>query len=181
LEFYRTGRELLLEAGYQQISMRLFRKGAALEGPVYCCQEDGMIGIGAGARSYASALHYSTEWAVSFASVKEIIRNYIATPQSRFRFAEHGIELSLAEQRRRYVVKSVLRREGLDLTAYRARFRSHAIEDFPELLELIEAGCLEDADGCLLATPLGFELSDAIGPWLYSNVVVERMNSYALT
>jgi oxygen-independent coproporphyrinogen-3 oxidase len=181
LELYRAGRELLLEAGYQQISMRLFRKGAALEGPVYCCQEDGMIGIGAGARSYASGLHYSTEWAVSFAGVKEIVRNYIGTPQARFGFAEHGIELSPAEQQRRYVVKSILRREGLDVDAYRARFGSHAKDDFPELLELIEAGCLEERDGCLLPTPLGFELSDAIGPWLYSNTIVERMNSFALT
>ena len=140
-----------------------------------------MIGIGAGARSYASGLHYSTEWAVSFAGVKEIVRNYIGTPQSRFGFAEHGIELSPAEQQRRYVVKSILRREGLDVDAYRARFGSHAKDDFPELLELIEAGWLEERDGCLLPTPLGFELSDAIGPWLYSNAIVERMNSFALT
>src|SRR5213078_2171646 len=113
LDLYRASRELLLNVGYQQISMRLFRKGAAMEGPVYCCQEDGMIGVGAGARSYASALHYSTEWAVSFPGVKEIIRNYINTPQTRFAFAEHGIELSFAEQQRRYIVKSILRRDGL--------------------------------------------------------------------
>lgn len=140
-----------------------------------------MIGIGGGARSYASALHYSTEWAVSFAGVKEIIRNYCATPQTRFAFAEHGIQLSLAEQQRRYVVKSILRRDGLDISAYCARFGSNPKEDFPELLELIEAGCLEESDGCLLPTPLGFEWSDAIGPWLYSNAIVERMHSFALT
>jgi oxygen-independent coproporphyrinogen-3 oxidase len=180
-QLYRAGRELLLDAGYRQISMRLFRKGAALEGPVYCCQEDGMIGIGVGARSYASALHYSTEWAVSFAGVKEIIHNYSGAPRSRFAFAEHGIELSLAEQQRRYVVKSILRCDGLDISAYRTRFGSDPNEHFPELSELIKAGCLEESDGCLLPTRLGLELSDAIGPWLYSNAVVERMNSFALT
>ena len=79
------------------------------------------------------------------------------------------------------LVKSILRREGLDIAAYRERFASHPKEDFPELLELTEAGCLEESDGCLLPTPLGFELSDAIGPWLYSNAVIERMNSFALT
>jgi oxygen-independent coproporphyrinogen-3 oxidase len=181
LELYRVGREFLLDAGYQQISMRLFRKGMAAEGPVYCCQEDGMIGIGAGARSYASALHYSTEWAVSFAGVKEIIRNYIETPRQRFAFAEYGIALSLAEQQRRYVVKSILRRDGLDLAAYRSRFGSDPREDFDELRQLVEAGCLVHADGCLLPTPVGFENSDAIGPWLYSTTVVERMNAFALT
>jgi oxygen-independent coproporphyrinogen III oxidase len=181
LELYRTGRELLLQAGYQQISMRLFRKGPALEGPVYCCQEDGMIGVGAGARSYASPLHYSTEWAVSFGGVKQIIQNYIATPQDRFGYAEHGIELSVAEQKRRYVVKSILRRDGLDLHAYRARFASDAEDDFDELRELVDAGCLTKADGCLVPTPFGFEMSDAVGPWLYSAAIVERMNDFALT
>jgi len=181
LEMYRAGRKYLLEAGYRQISMRLFRRGAAVEGPVYCCQEDGMIGIGAGARSYASALHYSTEWAVSFAGVKEIIGNYIATLQRRFGFAEYGIELSVAEQQRRYVVKSILRRDGLDIDAYRARFGPDPRDDFDELRQLIEAGCLIHADGGLLPTPLGFENSDAIGPWFYSTAVAERMNAFALT
>jgi oxygen-independent coproporphyrinogen-3 oxidase len=181
LQLYRVGREFLLEAGYQQISMRLFRKGAALEGPIYCCQEDGMVGIGAGARSYASALHYSTEWAVSFASVKEIIANYTETPRDRFAFAEYGIALSFAEQQRRYVVKSILRRDGLDIAAYRARFGSDPRQDFDEIRELVEAGFLALADGCLLPNSLGFENSDAIGPWLYSTAVVDRMNAFALT
>jgi oxygen-independent coproporphyrinogen III oxidase len=140
-----------------------------------------MIGVGAGARSYASALHYSTEWAVSFGGVKHIIQDYITTPQDRFGCAEHGIELSVAEQKRRYVVKSILRCEGLDLVAYRARFASDAEHDFDELRELVDAGCLAKADGCLLPTPLGFEMSDAIGPWLYSATIVERMNDFALT
>ena len=140
-----------------------------------------MVGIGAGARSYTTALHYSTEWAVSFTGVKEIIHNYIATAQERFGFAEYGIELSPAEQQRRYVVKSILRRDGLDLAAYRARFGSNAVDDFDELEELLNAGCLVEADECLLPTPLGFEMSDAIGPWLYSTAIVERMKDFALT
>jgi oxygen-independent coproporphyrinogen III oxidase len=118
---------------------------------------------------------------VSFASVKEIIRNYIATARERFALAEYGIELSVAEQQRRYVVKSVLRRDGLDVDAYRARFGSDPRDDFEEIRQLIEAGCLVLGDGCLLPTPRGFENSDVIGPWLYSRAVAERMNTFALT
>jgi oxygen-independent coproporphyrinogen-3 oxidase len=42
-----------------QISMRLFRAAHApnQNGPIYCCQEDGMVGLGCCARSYTRALH----------------------------------------------------------------------------------------------------------------------------
>src|SRR5262249_18401222 len=48
---YREGRALLLAEGYTQVSMRMFRARHAPdeEGPVYCCQEDGMVGLGCGA------------------------------------------------------------------------------------------------------------------------------------
>jgi oxygen-independent coproporphyrinogen-3 oxidase len=71
LHCYRVARSLLLERGYEQISMRMFRsKNAAEEtGPVYCCQEDGMVGLGCGARSYTRGLHYSREYAVGAAGV----------------------------------------------------------------------------------------------------------------
>src|ERR1051325_1805158 len=54
LDLFRVGRNFLLHQGYRQISMRLFRKEsyAPPEGPVYCCQEDGMVGLGPGSRSY---------------------------------------------------------------------------------------------------------------------------------
>jgi oxygen-independent coproporphyrinogen III oxidase len=54
LDHYRAGRELLLAEGYRQTSMRMFRAAHCPDegGPVYCCQEDGMVGLGCGARSY---------------------------------------------------------------------------------------------------------------------------------
>ena len=36
----------------------------------YCCQEDGMIGLGPGARSYTRSMHYSTEYAVGQTGVR---------------------------------------------------------------------------------------------------------------
>jgi oxygen-independent coproporphyrinogen-3 oxidase len=69
---YRVARAHLLARGYEQATMRLFRRAGAPagDGPAYCCQRDGMVGLGAGARSYTRALHYSSEWAVSRAGVK---------------------------------------------------------------------------------------------------------------
>src|SRR5262249_41049808 len=59
LACYRAGRRLLLESGYRQISMRMFQsaQATAADGPAYCCQNDGMVGLGCGARSYAGDLH----------------------------------------------------------------------------------------------------------------------------
>src|SRR5262249_2986370 len=75
LACYREGRALLLERGYWQVSMRMFRAGHAPgeEGPAYCCQDDGMVGLGCGARSYTRGLHYSTEYAVRGRGVREIL------------------------------------------------------------------------------------------------------------
>jgi oxygen-independent coproporphyrinogen III oxidase len=54
LACYRAGREFLLSNGYTQVSMRMFRANRVTEAvqPVYCCQADGMLGLGCGARSY---------------------------------------------------------------------------------------------------------------------------------
>jgi oxygen-independent coproporphyrinogen-3 oxidase len=52
LSLLRAGREYLLAQGYRQVSMRMFeRERSGPAGPVYCCQADGMLGLGVGARS----------------------------------------------------------------------------------------------------------------------------------
>ncbi len=179
-ELYRRGRDFLLSRGYTQISMRLFRS-AKHPGECdvhYCCQEDGMVGLGAGARSYTRALHYSTEWAVGRNSVQEILDYYSATKDHSF--ATYGATLDLDDQRRRYVIKSILRASGIDLAAYRAVFESDALEDFPQLNLLIEHGAAMLTPTHLLPTLLGLEWSDVIGPWLYSEHVQEAIAAFEL-
>src|SRR5690606_12117671 len=50
---YAAARERLLAEGYEQVSMRLFRARHApnADAPDYSCQNDGMVGLGCGARS----------------------------------------------------------------------------------------------------------------------------------
>ena len=183
LELYREARSLLKGAGYEQVSMRMFRlpASAAKDGaPVYCCQDDGMVGVGCGARSYTQNLHYCTEYSVEATGVREIIDRFIATPRTNFSFAEYGIRLSDDEQRRRFVIKSVLQTEGLDLKAYRARFGSDPQHDLPQLSELLSAGLAFKEGQRLILSEDGLEMSDAIGPWLYSTNVHDLMNSYQL-
>jgi oxygen-independent coproporphyrinogen-3 oxidase len=182
LACYRAGRELLLAEGYEQVSMRMFRSVRAPkgEGPAYCCQDDGMVGLGCGARSYTGALHYSNEYAVGARGVREIVARYSACPPEEFERADYGFALDGEEQRRRFVVKSLLRADGLDEGAYRERFGGAPAEEVPELRRLTESG-LAAADGSRLRlTDAGLELSDAIGPWLYSTRVRELMRAYEL-
>lgn len=179
---YRAGRTLLLAEGYEQVSMRMFRSTRAPEedGPVYCCQDDGMVGLGCGARSYTSALHYSNEYAVGARGVREIIERYSAAPSEEFERAGYGFVLDDAERRRRFVVKSLLRTEGLDVCAYRERFGGEPAEEMPELRLLVESGLAVADASRLRLTDDGLELSDAVGPWLYTARVRELMRTYEL-
>lgn len=182
LESYRAGRDVLLERGYKQVSMRMFQKSdvPAIDGPAYCCQRDGMLGIGCGARSYTRALHYSSEYAVGRNSVRDIIEDYLHA-DSEFRFARHGIRLSREEQARRFVIVSLLQAEGLSLSGYAAAFYADPGEDFPALRELVEMQFAEESGGYLRLTSAGLERSDAIGPMLYSAKVRERSEAYQWT
>ena len=180
---YEQGRDLLRAAGYRQISLRMFRRAdaAAPAGPVYCCQDDGMIGLGCGARSYTRAVHYATEWAVGARGVREILDRWIQRDDAAFAAADHGFVLDAGEQRRRWLILSLLTDEGLDLAAYRARFGSDAAADFPELAELAPRGLALHTPRAIRLTPDGLDRADALGPWLYSADVRRRMADHELT
>jgi oxygen-independent coproporphyrinogen-3 oxidase len=192
LALYRVGRDHLIAAGYEQTSMRMFRR---LDAPRvessgdYACQTDGMIGLGCGARSYTSSLHYSFDYAVSAHEVRGIIDDYVAT--ERFEHAAVGFRLDADEQRRRHFLQSLLQAEGLDATEYVKRFGTPAREDFAAELDVLDsAGFLadeRDTDGSdanepdsLRLTPEGLAWSDAIGPLLFSDRVRAAMRAYAL-
>lgn len=182
LELYRAGRDFLAERGYTQCSTRLFRSPSApdLEGPVYTCQEDGMIGLGCGARSYTRALHYSDDWAVSAAQVKSILGGWVDRTQVDFQVARYGVELDVAEQKTRYVLKSVLQRGGLDDEAYSRRFDADPRTDWPELGQLVQAGLLQTTEFGWRPTALGLERGDQFGPWLYSGAVRAAMQAFEI-
>ncbi|WXB00293.1 STM4012 family radical SAM protein [Pendulispora brunnea] len=181
LSLYRHGCAFLASAGYERISMRMFRarRAPSLGGPVYCCQTDGMVGLGCGARSYTTRLHYSDEYAVGARGVQEILEAYVARSDASFSSTDYGFVLNDREQRRRFVILSLLA-DGLDARAYTARFGSDAEQDFPELAELVANALAERLMAGHRLTRAGIDLSDAIGPWLASAEVRSRMALYVL-
>lgn len=182
LTCYREGRDFLLSAGYTQVSMRMFRAAhaPAETGPIYCVQDDGMIGLGCGARSYTRTHHYASEYAVGAQGVRAILAEYMAMPPEAFDVAYYGFCLDGEEQRRHYVLKSLLEAGGLNLNSYQLRFDSDVFSDLPELRDLICSELATLTGNVMILTATGIGRSDTVGPWLYSARVKELMRGYQL-
>ncbi|HEY3807130.1 MAG TPA: STM4012 family radical SAM protein [Kofleriaceae bacterium] len=180
VELYEQARAELFARGYRQISLRMFRRGALPAAPVYCCQDDGMIGLGCGARSYTRGVHYSSEWAVGARGVREIIDRWVRRSDDELGVADYGFVLDAGEQRRRWLILSLLSDDGLDLAGYAARFGAPALAHFPELAELAPRGLATTTETSIQLTHDGLARADAIGPWLYSDAVRTRMSEFEL-
>ncbi|MCA9553321.1 MAG: STM4012 family radical SAM protein [Myxococcales bacterium] len=183
LDAYRRGRERLLAAGYEQVSMRMFRRpgGDAQDGLPYRCDQDGMIGLGCGARSYTRRLHYAWPYAVARAAVRSLIEDYSGRTRADFALAHHGIALTDEEILRRYVLLSLLQVRGLERAEAKARFGRDPMALLPELEQLAARGLVLATDDRLALTERGLERSDAIGPWLFSQAVRENMETFTWT
>jgi oxygen-independent coproporphyrinogen-3 oxidase len=133
-----------------------------------------MIGLGCGARSYTSLLHYSFDYAVSASEVRGIIDAYVGT--SDFSRAEVGYRLDSDEGARRFLIQSLLQAAGME--------RGDAFERFGGELEVLEArGFLDPAavaDGWLRLSAEGLAWSDAVGPMFFSEAARAAMRAYEL-
>ncbi|GGX41578.1 STM4012 family radical SAM protein [Streptomyces chryseus] len=183
LRLYRQGRDHLLAHGYEQVSMRMFRRADAPRQAAddYACQTDGMIGLGCGARSYTSALHYSFDYAVDMREIRKIIDDYTATED--FSRAVTGRYVDADEARRRHLLQSLLQAEGMPLAGYATRFGAAPADDFPaELGRFAALGWLDESapKGLLRLSPEGLAHSDALGPELFSPAVRAAMAAYEL-
>lgn len=177
---YEIGRDFLQANGYIQDSMRLFRRptAASYGSNEYSCQEDGMIGLGTNARSYTRNLHYSTEYAVSKQNVAAIINDYVAQTRLDFASAKYGIRLSEDDRKRRHLIKSLLKAEGIDRARYQSLFASDLYLDFPELPTLVEMNLAIEDGVWLRLCGDGLGYSDLIGHWFISAEVKQQMQEY---
>lgn len=177
LNLYRFGRDFLIENDYEQITMRIFRRKDAkeMDAPPYNSPIDGMLGLGVGARSYTKNIHYSSEYAVGRKGVKNIIQAYNETTTEEFTNIKFGAFLSLEEQKRRFIIKSLLEGQNLDFASYNLYFGTNVLEEFPQLKEFYNMNLAEMNLSFLELNKKGLELSDVIGPWLYSNEMNRMM------
>ena len=178
LLLYRIGRDFLGTRGYRQVSMRCFRRA---EAPVISTQykstRDGMIGIGAGARSYTSNLHYSTNYAVSRKATKAIIHAY--SLREDFNTIDYGFRMNLEEKWRRFLIKSLIDGGQLDPLVFSQRFNLN-ISELDVMEKFINKKWLEEKEGYFKLSEKGMEMEDMIGPMLFSNQTKALMQTFEL-
>ncbi|MDT0380634.1 STM4012 family radical SAM protein [Streptomyces sp. DSM 42041] len=184
LRLYRHGRDHLLAHGYQQVSMRMFRRADAPDTGTgdHACQTDGMVGLGCGARSYTSGLHYSFDYAVDMREIRTLVDDYVGRPAADFAYAEYGRRIDEDEARRRHLLQSLLQADGLHLPVYAERFGAPPHDHFPgELAAFAARGWLDDAAPVtrLRLSAEGLAHSDALGPMLFSPAVRAAMAAYS--
>ena len=179
LEAYFAARERLLDAGYEQSSMRMFvRSDAPEQKGRYRCQEDGMIGLGAGARSYTQSLHYSSHYAVGKPQIKQIIQDYNNTPTEQFSQAHYGIEISLEDQKRRHVLLGLLQTDGLSVSKFQQRFNSDLLKELPQLTLLEKHQLATISPEHIRLNEKGIAYSDLIGSWLFTENIRAKMQGW---
>ncbi|MDO7905058.1 STM4012 family radical SAM protein [Paenibacillus sp. JX-17] len=181
LAYYTLARDYLIGRGYVQSSMRRFAKAGTTSMKQlldYSCQEEGMVGLGCGARSYTRHVHYASRYGVSRQATASIIADYVAADD--YSTADYGFVLGPDEQKRRFILKALLHREGLRLADYHQRFGSLPADDYPELNLPLLSGMAYEKDGTMYLSDEGLSCSDAIGDWLISAEVRERMEGFVL-
>ena len=172
----------LTGSGFRQVTMRQFRRDEpeppSQDDLEYRCQRDGLLGLGAGARSYTRSLHYSTPWKMVARNIRAVVDEYGAAWRSGDGLIRHGFALDDDERRRRFVILSLLY-DGLDLARFRAEFDADARGDFARQWDaLVGEGCARFKDDFVYLTPRGVRHADVVGHLFFSGRVRRLMDSF---
>jgi oxygen-independent coproporphyrinogen-3 oxidase len=171
--------ECLARAGFRQLTMRQFRRDAVDDADdEYRCQRDGMVGLGAGARSYTRALHYSTPWRMVARNIRGMVEEYGAKMRANDIGVSYSFALDADERRRRFVIQSLLF-DGLEVPAFRREFAVCPREVYADLWEaLLAEGCVRDDGTHIRLGPRGIRHADIVGQLFFSERVRRLMDEY---
>jgi oxygen-independent coproporphyrinogen-3 oxidase len=174
-EFYDHAVERLRQAGFVQLTMRQFRRDPEATVPSadleYRCQRDGMLGLGAGARSYTTLLHYSTPWRMITRNIRAVVEDYTRRMAEDDTAVRHGFELDLEERQRRFIIQSLLY-DGLDRDGFREQFGIDACEVLPAPWEALEAeDLIAKGPRRVCLTARGVRHADIVGQLFFSERV----------
>jgi len=178
---YDESVDILAECGYRQDSFVRFttlsRDGYQQEAADFSGVP--LLGLGAGARSYAGAMHYGTDFAVGRKSTNAIIAGFIGHDHRPDEALTLGFVLSEEEQKRRFCILT-LSLGRLDPAAYARRFPGSSLAEFAGELDALEAeGCVEStAGGVRNLTRKGFKYSNVIATLFRSDSVAELERTY---
>ncbi len=178
---YKEASGFLRSSGFRQDSMRRFvRKRDRREFSE--CGFGTSLALGCGGRSYLGRLHFCTPYAITQKTCLAQLEEFERTAD--FSVVSHGILLTDEEMRRRYVIRHLLIRPGIELRRYEEHFNASVYNDFPVLKDWMRQGFLQEekqegADKKYLAlTEWGMGFSDYLGPMLISDKVREKMKEW---
>lgn len=186
---YRECSSFLRSVGFRQDSMRRFVRCGEQDSPgrsARCerrafseCGFSTSLALGCGGRSYLGNLHFCTPYAITRQDCLRELQTFTATKD--FTEITHGIFLSEEEQKRRYVIRHLLIRPGVDEVQYRQRFGSGILDDFPLIMRWMKEDYVtRENDGYLTLTDEGMGLSDYLGPQLISENVRRKMDEWEM-
>jgi oxygen-independent coproporphyrinogen-3 oxidase len=169
----------LAAEGYEQHSLVTFARpggGNAHEAGEFTGRPT--LGLGAGARSYAPSVHYTADDYSRPLTNQTVIDRYRAALAGGRLPVASAVDLDPHEQRRRYLILSLLH-DGADAATYEDLFGSALAADFPgEVDALIETGLAEVDGERLILTSRGRARSSLIGWHLGSDSVRAHAGGY---
>eukprot|EP01094_Clydonella_sp_ATCC50884_P008766 TRINITY_DN18313_c0_g1_i1.p1 TRINITY_DN18313_c0_g1~~TRINITY_DN18313_c0_g1_i1.p1 ORF type:complete len:796 (-),score=216.81 TRINITY_DN18313_c0_g1_i1:135-2243(-) len=146
-EWYGRVRALLSELGYEQKTLVLFARGSNGGNRQEEVEFDGVptVGLGAGARSYAPAVQYTSDSYSRPALPPEIVNGYVVDVLDRGMPAiRNWAALDKDEQARRFFILQLLRRSGVDVEQYRSTFEELCEDRFgAQIRALVRMGRAE--------------------------------------
>lgn len=175
-ECYEIGRRLFSEAGYRRDShdrYSLHPVNGFLQGD-FNIRGMSLVGLGAGARSYARGLHFRNTYTTL--NGRKALQTYMQNIAEGRHSVESGVYLDRDEQMRQYCIGHLA---ALDQNELRRLFGQSFEEKFPQLYEeLIQAGLAESEGAWLRLTERGLLFRDLIGRQLFSPRASELEDSY---
>ena len=173
---YQAASSFLRGNGYRQDSMRRFVRQTTARA-FSECGFGTSIGLGCGGRSYLGNLHFVRPYAINRSDCLARLKDYENTAD--FMEITHGIILSEEEIKRRYVIRHLLIRPGLELERYQELFGEDVLDAFSLLRAWIEQGyAVVEENGFLSLTEAGLGVSDYLGPQLISPAVDQAMHEW---
>ncbi len=173
---YQAASSFLRGSEYRQDSMRRFVRQEGTR-TFSECGFGTTIGLGCGGRSYLGNLHFCSPYAITRKDCLARLRDYENTTD--FMEITHGMILSEEELKRRYVIRHLLIRPGLERNRYQEVFGEDVLEAFSILRVWIAQGYAAlEPNGYLTLTEAGLGVSDYLGPQLISPAVAKAMHEW---
>lgn len=179
--WYDLAIEHLGAAGYRQHTLVTYaRNGGGCGHEASEFRGVPTLGLGAGARSYASDLHYTNDDYLDVRAPQSTINAYIEELLVHSRVLVRSAAMVGDDERARRGFILALLFEGVDRDGYGRRFGEDLEERFAEPLEALRSeGCLDEGDGRLRLSRRGRRFSSLIAEFLISAEVAERLAAYA--